>query len=275
MRKTRAAQADSERLLSGDIPDDERLARLKPHVDALGRIGRRVPTEAQVEGFAAAAARAVSAGERRVVGVSTRRSTYSPRRPRLALRLAGAAAALVVVLCASTGVAYAADHAVPGDTLYRLDRALETIGLGDGGLRERLTEASELVERDRTQEALNLAGEAIAAEPDQSEALRMAVEALRRAADAAPGAASAQTPDVQALAAEKLRWLATAAPTGDEFVQAIYDLADSISPQGQGGTGDEPDDAIDQAQPGSGGGGSGGGGGTNPTGYPGGSGPRN
>lgn len=251
MKNTKATPADTERLLSGGAPQDEGLGRLEPHLKALKRTGRGVPTEVQVERFAFAAARLV-ATERRAAGPAPAAGTSRLRSSRLRLRLAATAAALVLVLCASAGVAYAADQAVPGDTLYHLDRALEDIGLGDGGLEERLIEASQLVERGRIQEGLTLAGEALAAASGESEPLRAAVDALRTAVDPSSYDPTAQTPEAQGAAAEKLRWLATAEPSAQEFVQTVNDLANSISSHGQGGAGNGPENSTNETIPGNG-----------------------
>jgi len=64
---------------------------------------------------------------------------------RLVSRVAMAAAALVVLVMLPGGMAYAANGAKPGDLLYGLDRALEAIGIGDGGADERLAESLALV----------------------------------------------------------------------------------------------------------------------------------
>jgi len=64
---------------------------------------------------------------------------------RLVSRVAMAAAALVVLVMLPGGMAYAANGAKPGDLLYGLDRALEGIGIGDGGADERLAESLALV----------------------------------------------------------------------------------------------------------------------------------
>jgi hypothetical protein len=64
---------------------------------------------------------------------------------RLVSRVAMAVAALVVLVMLPAGMAYAANGAKPGDLLYGLDRALEAIGIGDGGAEERLAESLALV----------------------------------------------------------------------------------------------------------------------------------
>lgn len=69
------------------------------------------------------------------------RSAVSAPRPRSYARFAGAFATLVVMLSASAGVAYAADASAPGYPLHGLDLAMESMGIGNGGLSERLSEA--------------------------------------------------------------------------------------------------------------------------------------
>lgn len=56
---------------------------------------------------------------------------------RAAMPIAG----LVMLVALAGGLAYAANGAKPGDLLYGLDRAIEAIGIGDGGSDERLAEA--------------------------------------------------------------------------------------------------------------------------------------
>ena len=64
---------------------------------------------------------------------------------RLVPRIATAAAALILLVTMSGGMAYAANGAKPGDLLYGLDLAFEAIGIGDGGAEERLAETIALV----------------------------------------------------------------------------------------------------------------------------------
>ncbi len=60
---------------------------------------------------------------------------------RLIQRVAPTVAALVALVMMSGAMAYTANGANPGDLLYGLDRALEAIGIGDGGAEERRAEA--------------------------------------------------------------------------------------------------------------------------------------
>lgn len=65
------------------------------------------------------------------------------------------------VLVALTGVGVAADHAVPGDPLYSVDRALESVGIGGDVVEERLQEAIVLASRGDVTAAATTASEAI------------------------------------------------------------------------------------------------------------------
>jgi hypothetical protein len=151
--------------------------------------------------------------------------------------------AVAAVLCFA-GVAYAADDAAPGDTLYGLDCSLEDIGIGDGGLQERLTEASELVEDGQVQEGLELAAGALAEEEQdedddgQLEDGTSRSEALLAAAEAVLSSGSEQSLEVRTRVAEKLRFMATTELTGKEFGQAVSDLARGISSEEEQGEDD-------------------------------------
>jgi hypothetical protein len=127
------SRAEVDRMLSRTVLEGEGLGLLPSVVEALGRLGEVVPTEAEVQRFAAEAARLVPATPRRPAARASRtHGAVGVRSPRRRLALAGGAAALVLVLSTSTGVAFAANGAIPGDTLYGLDRALEGIGIGNG-----------------------------------------------------------------------------------------------------------------------------------------------
>ena len=67
--------------------------------------------------------------------------------PRSTWKFAPALAVLALVFTLMAPVAVLANSASPDDFLYPLDRLLERVGIGDGGLAERLTEAEILHER--------------------------------------------------------------------------------------------------------------------------------
>ena len=79
--------------------------------------------------------------------------------PRPSLRRVMALAASLAVLFAFSTVAMAADGAVPGDPLYNLDRTLELVGIGDGGVDERIVEFDTLIQRGEDELAFDLLDE--------------------------------------------------------------------------------------------------------------------
>lgn len=126
MPATRLKDRDVERILtrSPDVPDD--LAALEQFVAALSS-DMDVPRD--VDHMATSLAAVARA----------------PRRPRAhGLRRMAVLAAAMAILLAFSGVAMAADGSAPGDPLYGIDRALEAVGIGNGGVDERLTEFDQL-----------------------------------------------------------------------------------------------------------------------------------
>jgi hypothetical protein len=235
---SKLSRADVERLLLGAVPEGEGFGRAPAVVDALRRMGDPPPTEAQIERFAAQAAKLVPAAPEQLVARSSRAYGASGvRSSRRRQALAGVAAGLVLMLSASTGVAYAANGAIPGDVLYGLDLALESIGIGDGGIQERLVEASRLVDRGRVQEGLAHASDAIAGLAATDEGLRAVAEALRIAADSAANNRDLQTPEGRALVSELLRSIASVMPTAKEFGLAVQKLTSGLNPIDPGGSG--------------------------------------
>ena len=271
--------SDAERLLRHARPEVEDLGRLPAAIEIIRSVGANIPTEAEVQRFAVEAAKLVPAAP---VGQNARAlagaAAAAHRRPRLSLRLAGAMAAVVVALSAFSGVAYAANGAVPGDTLYGLDRALEDVNIGDGGLAERLTEAGQMVERGREREGLTFASDELLAAASGDEGLRAAAAALRAAADRLTDYPTAATPEELRRVADRLRAMGSGESTAAELGQAVQELAGSLGPAEQPGEGTGPGETPDGSGAGSGspngpgatgttgGGGSSGGGGGGPAG---------
>ncbi len=180
----RSSDKDVEQFFSGVIPEDEELARLVPLADALRRAGGHIPPEAEVARIAAAAALVARiASEDVPTAARLATGTRTSRPMRLSLKFVGMVV-LIAALLSTTGVAFAANSAVPGDALYGFDRALERIGLGAGGLHERLTEASTLADRGAVEAGLAHATEAIAKARDLDEGASETYGALLVAANA-------------------------------------------------------------------------------------------
>jgi hypothetical protein len=225
MFKRKPTDEDIERLLSGATPEDEALARLAPLTDALKRAGGRVPSEAEVDRVAVQAARiagtaAESAPTSRRRVSSTRTARASRFNPRLATPLV-----VVLLLCSTTGVAFASDGAAPGDTLYSFDRAVEAIGIGAGGLHERLSEADVLAGRGQLEDGLAHAAEALAdhsgTDPGTQAATQEACAARASAANAIATGASGDLDQVRARLTEMLRWMATTQETGSDLAKGV------------------------------------------------------
>ena len=127
---------DLDLLIDGKQPHNTDLAPLRSFVNMLGSFGATelspgFPEDHAADGAAMARARHSDTP----VPLSTpRRLAFGLRR-----RVTAAATSLMMIV-GMTGVAWAADSAVPGDWNYGLDRALESIGIGAGGAEERLLE---------------------------------------------------------------------------------------------------------------------------------------
>ena len=135
-RRTLTEQ-DVELILGGAVPPGGDLARFAAVLGSLHRTGPSTPPAEMAVAFSTRAAEIARAGRvsRSPLQTSPQRSIWILRR-----RFAGALGA-AVLLTGMTGVAVAADRAAPGQALYGLDRAMEAMGIGDGGPPERIIEA--------------------------------------------------------------------------------------------------------------------------------------
>lgn len=132
MSDTQLTDREMELILTGSRTGSDDLASLERFVAEMSRTTPPHDTEQMATALAARA-----------------RSTQRARGLRRTATIAASAALLV----AMSGVAMAADRAAPGDALYGVDRALETIGIGDGGVDERLEEFDVLLEQGTEEEA--------------------------------------------------------------------------------------------------------------------------
>jgi hypothetical protein len=186
-RRTLTEQ-DVELILGGAVPPGDDLARFAAVLESLHGTEPSTPPAEMAVAFSTRAAEIARMS--RVAPSSLR--TPSPRRSgwMLQRRFAGALGA-AVLLTGMTGVAVAADRAAPGQALYGLDRAMEAMGIGDGGPPERIIEAQVLFQRGRVPEAIAQAAKAVednagtgeAGEQSPSPEAARAAAALRSAAE--------------------------------------------------------------------------------------------
>lgn len=145
MSDTHLTDREVELILAGTRTGSDELANLERFVAGLSRT--TPPRDAE---------------HMPTVLAATARSTRRTRGLRRMATIAASAALLV----AMSGVAMAADSAAPGDVLYGIDRTLEAIGIGDGGVGERLDEFDVLLERGNEEEAFEFLDEVIADSPE-------------------------------------------------------------------------------------------------------------
>jgi len=225
-----------EMLLRGRGSASGDLARLRPVIEALRARTQGQPDTASVAAMASVLAEAVrhpsSDGIRKRSGAS---------RPAAAWRRRAGYAAVAAILASFgiAGTAAAADGAAPGDLLYGIDRALEKVGIGNGGSHERLQEAEVLVERGEVDDALHLAADALREQGDT------ASTALEDAAAILESNGSENSAEVHARVAEMLRWMSTADPKSADFGQQVSAYAHQI-----GDKASDPDVSADPNAPG-------------------------
>jgi hypothetical protein len=165
---------------------------------------------------------------------------------RVVPRVAVGAAALLMLVVSSSGLAFAANGAKPGDMLYGLDRAAEVIGIGDGGADERYAEAQALVAAGEMPDGLALASEILDRIPGGEEAKPAVAEAAARLEHEPAGPASQAADQVGAL----LRIIHDGTIAGVVDIPTVSSLAQKIGrppgvPPGQtdgapGGSGEAP-----------------------------------
>ncbi len=190
MDRYRTSDAEIEQLLSGSPQVGDDLQRGADFLAALRTSAGDELADDKVAAYVAAAASSV--GTRPPAPVATSRKATA-RLSALRRRAATVTMAATVFLGGTSGLAVAADGAKPGDALYGIDRALETVGIGAGAEQERLDEAGALVESGEIDLGLEHAAEALENNESEgsqaSEALMDAAERVR-AAGAEPSAAT-------------------------------------------------------------------------------------
>lgn len=148
-------------------------------------------------------------------------STVRAKAYRLAPRIAVGAAALFMLIVGTSGLAYAANGAKPGDLLYGLDRAAEVIGIGNGGDAERVAEAQDLAAAGVPGGGLTHAAAVLGDTPAAVNAINAAAIRLHEGPPGAPA-------EVAAKVAALLNYIHDTTITGTVDVEKVSDLARQI-----------------------------------------------
>jgi hypothetical protein len=227
-------EAEVERLLTGQAPENPELALLGTVLAAIHVVEPTEPGDERVARFAANAATITRDHKPDT-------TTAKPVRHRKGLgtlqeRLAVVAVAMFV-LVGMSGLAIAADAASPGDALYGIARALERIGINDGAAGERITEAGALADRGQVIAAIAHAASAIedpAEDDGDATTVSQAATALREAAVSVEGgddeAASEEVrASVSAMLSEMADLIGDPDLDGAEFGRRVSEMARSIA----------------------------------------------
>lgn len=238
MLRKRPSDRDVERILSGQAPEDASLSRLGPLLIALHDHEIEPLSEARIATLAAEAAAIVreSGPDRAPVAPPSRsRSLGVALRGKLAM-----VTAAVIFMAGMTGVAVASDEAAPGDLLYGLDRALEAVGINDGGTTERIAEAQALAGEGQVEEAIDHVAAAVAGPANSESADDFSPESTGAATALRDAAASVRDdnsePEAQvvraavgAMLSEMAEMIGDPDLDGAEFGQRVADMARSIT----------------------------------------------
>ena len=175
MVNRRLTDAEIEAVFTNSEPSNPELAEIADRFRALRAARATFDPTQHVDEFAKTAAGLARTGNPVKLAATARLR----RGPSLTPRLAAAAVA-AFLLVGTAGTAVAADSAAPGDFLYGIDRALESVGIGNGGVLERVAEANILTERGKSADALEHLAEHLPPESSSaSDALFDASERIR------------------------------------------------------------------------------------------------
>ncbi len=213
MRKhKRFTERDLDAAMNGRAPADPELAAVQRALSLMKETLIMEPSPEHVSAQAATFAAAVPPAASAPQALPT-----SPWRRRVS-----AVVAVAVVSAFGVAGAASADEAAPGDPLYGVDKALENVGILDGGTGERLDEAQELVNEDDVEGALELAGDAL-----EKDGHGDAAKGLKNAALSV--AKNSSGDDVRSRVSEMLQWMSEQDTRGADFGAGVSERAHLIS----------------------------------------------
>ncbi|MCB2412488.1 hypothetical protein LGT39_06440, partial [Demequina sp. TTPB684] len=233
---TSFSERDIDALVAGRVPRDPALAPLHGVLGSMKATLVLEPDPAHVSAFAAQLASVAVASASGAVAPEARFAPRTHARGAWRRRLSAAIAVSAVSGLGLAGAA-AANEAAPGDLLYGVDQALESVGLLDGGTSERLDEAQVLLDEGSVDEALEHVVSALEDAGDDDSAT-----ALHRAALSVASQSSGD--DVRAQVATMLQWMAGEETRGKEFGAAVSEFARTIAgkaPEVPGNNGTAPE----------------------------------
>lgn len=176
MKFDESTDHDIESLFEGSLDSANELASVANVFEVLRAESTVVLDEATITGLARTAADATNPASAAPAAVDAGGSTRARLVASLRRRVAATAVAATVFLGGMSGLAAAADGAKPGDALYGVDRAFETIGIGNGTAAERLVEVRALVEIGEVQRGLRHAANVVEKQSDDSSGASAALE---------------------------------------------------------------------------------------------------
>ncbi len=219
-----------ERLFDGSL---DSLSDLAPIADLFASVRAEASVDLDEQTMAsfiqsASATATTAARQRDAEGEATspthlRRAGNGSLLASLRHRVAAVSVAAAMFVSGMTGMAVAADHAKPGDTLYGVDRALEAVGIGNGNADERLAEVQALFDSGEVPRGLSHAADLVEAYRPDNQAASIA---LQEAADRVKSGGSEQSAATRELVAGLLSHLSRGAQEFDGL--QIADIARTI-----------------------------------------------
>ncbi|MEN8040349.1 MAG: hypothetical protein ABFR95_02495 [Actinomycetota bacterium] len=242
-----ATDRDIERLFDGSVDEANEFASVAGLVAALQSEAIVDVDEATIVAYTqSTVVEAANAAQQPSADSSTERVASTPLLTGFRRRVAAVAATSALFIGSLSGVAVAADHAKPGDTLYGIDRALEAIGIGNGNTDERLVEVQALFDSGEVPRGLRLAADVVNLHrPDNADAS----SALLDAADRVMSGGSEQSLEARDAVAGLLSHLSK---SGQEFNgPKVAEIARQIGRPDDSSAGTPPVDPgpADQGQP--------------------------